>query len=187
MDRIDAKEVRPTVKTHQGLTYFPTASGVVWLELIWRKHTGGTFGPGSAAYANRLRANIADFSPFKDEHIYRTKDRGSRGGWIMYLSCPTCSQRCRVLYSKKGSNKFECIRCNRPAYPSNCWPYTGRRNAHGISLIGREAIKREQAAARKMKHLDKTKGRSAKDIAYLSAKTELHLSQLLLTKIKLYQ
>jgi hypothetical protein len=51
-----------------------------------------------------------------------------------------------VLYSRKGENRFGCVKCNRPAYGSNCWPYTGRRNARGISLLERERLKQEQAA-----------------------------------------
>lgn len=186
MDRIDAKEVRPTVKPRQGLAYFPTAGGVVWLELIWRKHAGGTFGSGSAAYANRLRTNIADFYPFKDEHIYTTKDRGLREGWIMYLGCPTCSQRCRVLYSKKGSDKFECIRCSRPAYPSNCWPCTGRRDAHTITKTRREIIKHEHAAARQRKLISKARSQQEKELLRLAMEQHLKLSFMLSVKLLLH-
>lgn len=183
MDRVDTKEIRPTVKPHQGLTYFQTASGVVWIELIWVKHTEGTFGPGSAAYANRLRAHIAEHTPLKGEHIYRTNDRGSRCGWMMFFSCPRCSRRCRVLYSKKGMKEFECIRCNRPAYPSNCWPYTGRRNACGTSLLRREAIKNRQAANRKLRSIALKKGQRKRELMSMSANIHSGAAQMHEAKI----
>lgn len=129
-------------------------SETIRLELIWLERTGGTFGPGSAAFANQLRRSIkkpaepATLAPIRD-----LEDRGQRRALVLYLSCPTCSRRCRVLYSRKGKNEFGCIKCNRPAYPSNCWPYTGRRNARGISLIERERLKQEQAAKKIGKQL----------------------------------
>lgn len=147
MDRIDTKCVRPYVQGNEPLIFFPTESGLIRLGLTWQERKGGIFGPQSAATANRLRRSIKKpRDRFVTARIRNPEDRGLKTALILYLSCPLCSRRCRVLYSRKGRNEFGCTQCNRPAYRSNCWPYTGRRNARGISLPERERLKHEQAA-----------------------------------------
>jgi hypothetical protein len=150
MDRLDTKAVRPYVNSGEASTEWETKAGLFRLDLIWQERSGGTFGTGSAAYANYLRRCIK--KPIERSAVAKIgnpNDRGRTSAWILYFSCPTCSRRCRVLYSKKGKNKFGCVKCNRPAYPSNSWPYTGRRNAHNINLVGRE-MKRHQHMAEKI-------------------------------------
>lgn len=149
MDRIDTRSVRPLVQANESVVCLQVHSEPIQLELIWLERTGGTFGPGSAAFANQLRRLIKKPAKLKSlSSIRDLEDRGKRTGLLLYLSCPICSRRCRVLYSRKGENKFGCVKCNRPAYYSNCWPYTGRRNARGISSLERKRLKNEQAAAR---------------------------------------
>jgi hypothetical protein len=150
MDRLDTKAVRPYVNSGESFTEWETEAGPLQLELVWQERSGGTFGPGSAAYANYLRRCIK--KPIERSAVARIgnpNDRGRTSAWVLYFSCPTCSRRCRVLYSKKGRNEFGCVKCNRPAYPSNSWPYTGRRNAHSINRLGRE-MKRHQNRAEKI-------------------------------------
>jgi hypothetical protein len=147
MDRIDTRSVRPLVQANESVACLQVHSEPIQLELIWLERTGGTFGPGSAAFANQLRRSIKKHAKLKSlSSIRDLEDRGQRTGLLLYLSCPICSRRCRVLYSRKGENRFGCVKCNRPAYRSNCWPYTGRRNARGISLLERERLKQEQLA-----------------------------------------
>ena len=116
--------------------------------------------------------------PLKDEHIYKTKDRGSREGWIMHLGRPICSQRCRGLYSKKGLDKFECIRCNRPVYLSLFWPCTGRRNANVASRMKREESKHRQTALRSRRKLARTSCQREREIIYLSGLMHIQLATL---------
>lgn len=149
MDRIDTKSVRHDVKAQDRYTYWRNGSYSIKLNLIWLERTSGTFGPASAAYASLLRTSIK-----RPVHISeklrsgRLYDRGSRKAQIMYFECPCCSRRCSVLYSIKSRNKFACVKCNRPAYPSNCSKYTGRRNAKGISPLERQRQKYAQEAER---------------------------------------
>lgn len=145
MDRIDTKLVRSNVTINDQATILELKPGRIRLELIWNERKGGTFGPGSAAFANRLRRGIRNHAVQPYTNI---EDRGNKAGFILYFKCPNCSRRCRVLYSKKDENMFGCIKCNRPAYESNSLQYTGRRNARGISLHERERIKNVQAATK---------------------------------------
>jgi hypothetical protein len=46
-----------------------------------------------------------------DIAIKRT--RQNFGGWRRWFSCPTCSRRCRVLYSAGPGHTFTCGRCAR--------------------------------------------------------------------------
>lgn len=147
MIRIDTRSVRSRVQPNQKVVGLQVQSEPIQLELIWMERTAGTFGPGSAAFANQLRRSIKKPAELKSLYPIRDlEDRGQRTGLLLYLSCPICSRRCRVLYSRKGENKFGCVKCNRPAYYSNCWPYTGRRNARGISPLERKRLKHEQGA-----------------------------------------
>jgi hypothetical protein len=184
MDRLDTKAVRPHVNSGEPSTEWETDVGLLRLELIWQERRGGTFGPGSAAYANYLRRCIK--KPIERSAVARIgnpNDRGCISALILYFSCPTCSRRCRVLYSKKGKNEFGCVKCNRPAYPSNSWPYTGRRNAHSINLVGRE-MKRHQYIAEKiaMRASKVKKSRRFSDLGELWA---LHSQYALLFSLKM--
>lgn len=147
MNRIDTKSVRPFVQRHQRIFFFPTQVEPIRLELIWLERRAGTWGPGSAAYATQLRRSITrPLNHMTVRQIENIEDRGHVNSWILYFCCPMCSRRCRVLYSRMGTNDYGCVKCNRPAYPSNCWPYTGRKNARGISLPERERMKHLEAA-----------------------------------------
>jgi hypothetical protein len=149
MDRLDTKAVRPYVNSGEASTEWETKAGLLRLELVWQERSGGTFGPGSAAYANYLRRCIKKpIDRVAVARIGNPNDRGRTSAWILYFSCPTCSRRCRVLYSKKGKAEFGCVKCNRPAYPSNSWPYTGRQNGSDASRIGRRMTWHKQEAAR---------------------------------------
>jgi len=165
MERIDTKSLRSNVKIKDEKAYIHTTSGPLEVKLIWLERTGGTFGPGSAAFATLLRQSIKSrLDASKLVCLGDPHDRGLRKAWILYFSCPRCSRRCRVLYGRKGTSEFGCVKCNRPAYPSNCWPYTGRLNARGISHLERTRLKHEQAAMRLKEKLltslmtQKTKG-----------------------------
>jgi hypothetical protein len=43
---------------------------------------------------------------------------------------------------------YGCVKCNRPAYPSNCFHCTGRRNASTVNSLEREILKHRLAAMR---------------------------------------
>jgi hypothetical protein len=147
------------VQANENVACLQVQSETIWLELMWLERTSGTFGPGSAAFANQLRRSIKKPADLKILCSIRDlEDRGQRTGLLLYLSCPICSRRCRVLYSRKGENKFGCVKCNRPAYYSNCWPYTGRRNAGGISPLERKRLKNEQGAEKIRKQLSESRG-----------------------------
>ena len=167
MDRLDTKTVRSCVQNQAPFIVWKTEAGPLRLDLLWQERKGGTFGPGSANYANYLRRCIK--TPIERDAVARIgdpNDRGRKSAWILYFGCPTCSRRCRVLYSRKGKNEFGCIKCNRPAYPSNSWPYTGRNNGSQTSKIGREMLRHEHAAERiNSKLLTKRKGERIKELS----------------------
>ena len=150
MDRIDTRDVRPLVQIKDDIANFQRNGELLRINLLWQERWGGTFGPRSSSFATRLRRN-ADFSKkpllLHSPHI-DINDRGQRPAWIMYFACPTCDRRCRVLYSLKGRNEYGCGKCNRPAWESNTWPYTGRRKARGVSALERARMKHEQASRR---------------------------------------
>ena len=155
MERLDTKAVRPCVQINTPEAYLQLKSGQIRLDLLWLPRIGGTFGPGSAAYANQLRRSIKNKpGETSSNSIASRDDRGRSVAWILYFGCPLCSRRCRVLYSRKGETKLGCVKCNRPAYPSNLWPYTGRRNARGRSSIERRRVMHEEAATRIRKYLN---------------------------------
>ena len=156
MDRIDAGMVRKVATSFQQQACLHLGSGSIKFELIWNKRTAGLFGSVSAAIANQRRLSIKKPGPWQPEAQAETDDRGQTQGWIMYLACPKCSRRCRVLYSKPNLCEFGCVKCNRPAYASNSWPYTGRKNAGGISKHERNRLKHEQAVKRIKKQLGET-------------------------------
>lgn len=158
MDRLDTKTVRSRVQSQEPFVDWETKEGPIRLGLLWRERKGGTFGSGSAAYANYLRRCIK--TPIERDAVARIgdpNDRGQKSAWVLYFSCPTCSRRCRVLYSRKGKREFGCVKCNRPAYPSNSWPYTGRRNARSTSLMGREMLRHQQIATKLEKKIRREK------------------------------
>lgn len=158
MDRLDTRSIRSCVQSQAPFIVWKTEAGPLRLDLLWQERKGGTFGPGSAAYANYLRRCIK--TPIERDAVARIgdpNDRGRKSAWVLYFSCPTCSRRCRVLYSRKGKREFGCVKCNRPAYPSNAWPYTGRRNARSISLMGREMLRHQQIAAKLEKKIRQAK------------------------------
>jgi hypothetical protein len=150
MDRIDTRDVRPLVQTKDDNACLQRNGEPLRINLLWQERWGGTFGPQSSSFATRLRRN-ADFSNkpllLPSQHI-NIDDRGQRPAWVMFFACPTCDRRCRVLYSLKGRNEYGCGKCNRPAWESNTWPHTGRRNARGVSALERARLKHEQAARR---------------------------------------
>jgi hypothetical protein len=150
MDRIDTRDVRPFVQIKDGNAGLQRNGEPLRINLLWQERWGGTFGPQSSSFATRLRRN-ADFN--KKPLLLHSpnidiNDRGQRPAWIMYFACPTCDRRCRVLYSLKGRNEYGCGKCNRPAWESNTWPYTGRRKARGVSALERARLKHEYAARR---------------------------------------
>jgi hypothetical protein len=150
MDRIDARDVRPLVQMKDDIAYLQRNGELLRINLLWQERWGGTFGPQSSSIATRLRRN-ADFSQKLVSLTLANAnqdDRGQRPAWVMYFACPTCERRCRVLYSLKGRNEYGCGKCNRPAWESNTWPHTGRRNACGVSALERARLKHEQAARR---------------------------------------
>lgn len=153
MNRIDAGMVRKVATSFQQEACLHLGSGSIKIELIWNKRTAGLFGSGSAAIANQRRLSIKKPRTWQPKAQAEADDRGQTQGWVMYLACPKCSRRCRVLYSKPNLCEFGCIKCNRPAYASNSWPYTGRKNAGGISKHERTRLKHEQAAKRIRKQL----------------------------------
>jgi hypothetical protein len=156
MERVDTRMVRPYAQVGQATAYVVSGTCAVELDLIWLSRTAGTFGSGSGAYASYLRLSLKkEIDGSTVERIGNHNDRGFKTAWILYFKCPSCGRRCRVLYSKKKENLFGCVKCNRPAYPSNCWPYTGRISAGGISKLQRERIKHEQAAARVIQQISR--------------------------------
>lgn len=184
MDKLTTREVRDQIEVGSSQASLSRTWGSLVLDLIWLERTAGIFGPGSAAYARQLRLDVKK-PPERAclEKMRDVADRGKRSAWLLYFACPRCSRRCRVLYSLKGVNEFGCIKCNRPAYPSNCWPYTGRRNAKGISRSGREMLKHKSAAARISRKLAAT--RRGEDSGALMIAKEIHEQHALLLGIKM--
>lgn len=175
MDRVDTRMIRPYVQSGQTLCWLQVPGGLAWFELVWRNHSSGTFTPGSAAYANRLRKSVALLTPIKEEHLPTVGQRGKSCGLIMFFACPICDSPCRVLYSKKGERRFGCVKCNRPAYPSNCLPYTGRRNASPASLAARQMLRHRQAG---VKHLRSSRAHACKSRKESAARLALMHLQL---------
>lgn len=169
MDRLDTRSIRSCVQSQAPFIVWKTEAGPLRLDLLWQERKGGTFGPGSAAYANYLRRCIK--TPIERDAVARIgdpNDRGQKSAWILYFSCPMCLRRCRVLYSRKGENEFGCIKCNRPAYPSNSWAYTGRRNGSEASRLKRAMLKHEYAVKRIAKKIaEKRKGERTVDLTKL--------------------
>ena len=149
MDRMATVDVRRKVDVADQTFSCSNVFGSFTLDLLWLQRWGGTFGPSSAAFARQLR--LDNNKPINESRLESRRsldDRGMRPAWILFFSCPACKRRCRVLYSLKGINKFACVKCNRPAYQSNTWPHTGRRNAGGASMLERTRLRHRQTAAR---------------------------------------
>lgn len=153
VDRVDTGMVRNAVAKGQKQVQLGLSPGSIQLELIWSKRTAGLFGSTSAAIANRRRLSIKNPEGWQLRDLEEANDRGQTQGLVLYLACPKCCRRCRVLYSRRNLSDFGCVKCNRPAYESNSWPYTGRKNAGGISKHERTRLKHEQAAKRIRKQL----------------------------------
>lgn len=151
--------VRNAVAKGQKQVQLGLSPGSIQLELIWSKRTAGLFGSTSAAIANRRRLSLKNPGGWQLRDLEEKNDRGLTQGLVLYLACPKCCRRCRVLYSRRNLNDFGCVKCNRPAYESNSWPYTGRKNAGGISKHERTRLKHEQAAKRIRKQLGETQQR----------------------------
>ena len=159
VDRLEVKAIRPlvqvgqvSVKVHVGAKGRP-----LLLSLLWLERWGGTFGPRSSAEANRNRSR-----PGRERFLHRldlqdgtrkldperTADRGGRPAWLLYLQCPRCARRCRVLYSRRGQHQYGCPKCERPAFASNCWTPSGGRSAGPASKRERQRLMHQEAAAR---------------------------------------
>lgn len=186
MDRLDTKTVRSCVQSQEPFVDWETKEGPIRLKLLWQERKSGTFGPGSSAYANYLRRCIK--TPIKRDAVARIgdpNDRGRKSAWILYFNCPTCSRCCRVLYSRKGKNDFGCVKCNRPAYPSNSWAYTGRKNGSEVSETGRAMLRHEYAAQRITRKIsEKRKGERVNDLNRLK---EMHEKCALILRIMIAQ
>lgn len=152
MERITTRHVKPLVEIKSKQVIWKRGSERLKLNLIWVERNAGTFGPGSAAYARQMRLDVRrNLNLSRLDKMGDISDRGKRTAWLLFFSCPNCLRRCRVLYSLIGMNEFGCVKCNRPAYASNSWPCTGRRNARGISRMERGRLKCMQTAARARK------------------------------------
>lgn len=159
MERISVSDLRPLVKIGQEgiVIYLGPQRRSLQLKLLWLERWGGTFGPKSSAEANskKGRTSLERYIHSKDrrdgvseEAAEPYLDRGQRPAWILYLQCPQCLSRCRVLYSVQGQHRFGCPRCNRPAYLSNSWQPSGSRHASAFAKLERQRLRHSQAANR---------------------------------------
>lgn len=136
VDRLEVKTVRPLVQVGQEsvLVHVGAKGQPLMLSLLWLERWGGTFGTASSAEANHKRGrpsgerfleqlDLEDGAMAPDPD--RTADRGQVPAWLLYLACPRCARRCRVLYSRRGQHQYGCPKCERPAAPSNCWRASG--------------------------------------------------------------
>ena len=157
LDRLEVCQVRPLVQVGQQTVDIRHAGQTTTLGLLWLERWGGTFGPVSSAEANSKRgrashARTAERWGLEDGSIQlepeRLVDRGQRPAWLLYLACPGCSRRCRVLHSPRGQHRYRCVQCERPAWPSNCWGPSGSRAAGPGAQRERQRMKHLQAAQR---------------------------------------
>ena len=138
VDRIELKQVRPLVQVGQVSVQLQVGpqQKPLWLSLEWLERWGGTFGPRSSQAANRRRVELQE-EPSRylrrlDEQDgtipldpEAAADRGGRPAWLLYLSCPRCARRCRVLYSRRGQHKYGCYKCEPVAYRRETWSVSG--------------------------------------------------------------
>lgn len=119
LDRLTVKQVRPLVQKGQESVLLELGSQrrQVWLTLDWLQRWGGTFGPKSSAEANRNRGKSSVdrvMARCEEPSPERKADRGQVPAWILYLSCPKCARRCRVLYSLRAQHDYACPKCTKP-------------------------------------------------------------------------
>ncbi len=152
-------QIRPLVEIHQPSVQFDLArhGARVFLELEWMVRWGGTFGTNSSAEANACRNKNSSeklFNHLDKQNQHRSADtqpntdRGQVPAWLLYLKCPQCFRRCRVLYSLHSKFDYGCTKCNRPAWPSNTWSVSGHRSAGPAAKCERMRLKHSQAAER---------------------------------------
>lgn len=125
MDRLEVKQIRPLVQKGQQSVQLEVGSQRkrLWLTLQWLQRWGGTFGPRSSAEANRNRgaSSLERFikqTGDTQQDPDRKADRGQVPAWLLYLTCPKCARRCRVLYSLRNQHDYACPRCTKPCYPN---------------------------------------------------------------------
>lgn len=149
MDRLEVRDIRALVHEHQPKIELTGAGGLpLVLKLTWLERWGGTFGPRSSAEANHLRSTPRSDRAEADDNPDRVSDRGQRPALLLYLLCPMCSRRCRVLYSLRGKDRYGCPKCNRPAWASNCWSPSGSKKAQQSRQRERKRLQHLQAARR---------------------------------------
>jgi hypothetical protein len=136
VDRLEVKAIRPLVQVGQEsvLVHVGAKGRPLMLSLLWLERWGGTFGTRSSAEANRKRGRGSTERFLEQLDLEagavvhdpdRKADRGQVPAWLLYLACPRCARRCRVLYSRRGQHRYGCPKCERPAAPSNCWTPSG--------------------------------------------------------------
>lgn len=123
LDRLAVKQIRPLVQKGQESVLLELGSQRkrVWLTLDWLQRWGGTFGPKSSAEANRNRGKTSSerfMASDEAPNPERQADRGQVPAWLLYLSCPKCARRCRVLYSLRAQHDYACPKCMKPCDPS---------------------------------------------------------------------
>jgi hypothetical protein len=149
-ERLEVHQVRPLVDVGQETVrvLLGPERHPLTLTLTWLERWGGTFGPRSSAAANRGRGRTSeqrlDGPALEPEG---TSDRGSRPAWLLYLKCPQCSRRCRVLNSPRGQHAYGCPKCVPLAYPCSRRSGSGTRRNPG-AVAERKRMKHQEAADR---------------------------------------
>lgn len=122
LDRIECRQVRPLVQKGQESVQLKVGphQKPLWLSLDWLERWGGTFGSRSSAEANGKRGRDSVDRLMEDlsdaEQAERSSDRGQVPAWLLYLKCPACARRCRVLYSRRLEHVYRCRTCTNPAH-----------------------------------------------------------------------
>jgi hypothetical protein len=159
LDRLEVRQVRPLVEIGQATVDLSVGQqqAPLTLTLDWLERWGGTFGPRSSAAANARRGAGSgerflrrwdEANGLREPDPGSTADRGGRPAWLLYLSCPQCSRRCRVLYSSPGQHQYACPKCVRPIWRSNTVSASGSRKAGEWARRERTRLKHQQAADR---------------------------------------
>lgn len=146
LEVVTVREVRPMVEI--GQAEVPLWLGIppklVHVGLHWLERYGGTFGPRSSAEATtkRSRRSIDRFLE-EDEPPppERLADRGKVSAWILYLSCPRCFRRCRLLRTVRGQHRWGCPLCCHALHP-------GAEHGAGHAGPKRESDRHREKATR---------------------------------------
>ena len=154
MDAIRLVDIRKHVETRQSAVRLSVNGKPLWLRLHWLEQTTGLFGSASGREASKRQLlsmnemHEVQLAEALGERPIPKERMADRGGscWHMYLTCPRCDRRCKVIYSIPGKNDWQCPKCCKPTSLSTRWPHHGGASPNGPDE--RLFRKHSEAAAR---------------------------------------